>query len=97
MYGPDEAEPRSSNLEIACADELKLYLADVKKSVVSDTDPFQWWRVHKNVYSNMSNLARKWLGTVATSVPSERAFSTSGNVVTLKRSALTGSRSCLCW
>jgi hypothetical protein len=37
----------------------------------------------------MSKLARKWLGCVATSVSSERAFSTGGNVVAVKRAALT--------
>ncbi|POM74463.1 LOW QUALITY PROTEIN: Zinc finger BED domain containing hypothetical protein 1-like [Phytophthora palmivora] len=48
-----------------------MYMVDVKKSVMSKTDPFKWWRVHKNVYPNLSKLARKWQGAVATSVPSD--------------------------
>ncbi|EGZ09480.1 hypothetical protein PHYSODRAFT_433141, partial [Phytophthora sojae] len=36
----------------------------------------------------LAALARKWLGCIATSVPSERAFSKSGNVVTSKRCSL---------
>ncbi|KAG3004466.1 hypothetical protein PC128_g8257 [Phytophthora cactorum] len=89
MYGPDEVEHQPSDVDRDCTKELELYLADVKKSVVSKTDPFEWWRAHKSVYPNLSKLARKWLGAVATSVPSERAFATSGNVVTVKRSSLT--------
>ncbi|KAG3237818.1 hypothetical protein PI124_g17207 [Phytophthora idaei] len=89
MFGPDDVEIQPSSLDQACNEELKLYLADVEKSVVTKTDPFEWWRVHKNVYPNLRRLARKWLGTEATSVPSERAFSTSGYVVTVKRSSLT--------
>ena len=37
-------------------------------------------------------IARKWLCALATSVPSERCFSTTGNVVTKKRAALGSDR-----
>jgi len=33
-------------------------------------------------------MARRYLGVVATSVPSKRLFSTAGNIVTAKRCAL---------
>ncbi|EGZ11392.1 hypothetical protein PHYSODRAFT_412203, partial [Phytophthora sojae] len=51
-------------------------------------NPFWWWKVNGDNYPNLRKLARKWLGAVATSVPSERAFSTSGNIITVKRSSL---------
>lgn len=51
-------------------------------------DPLTWWKIHKVNFLNISRLARKYLCIPATSVPSERVFSTGGNVVTCQRSAL---------
>ena len=50
--------------------------------------PLEWWRNHEHLYPKLSQMARKYLGVVTTSVTSERLFSTAGNVVTSKRSAL---------
>ena len=50
--------------------------------------PLDWWKNHQHSYPNLSRMARRYLGVVATSVPSERLFSTVGNVVTAKRCAL---------
>ncbi|DAZ96177.1 TPA: hypothetical protein N0F65_012367 [Lagenidium giganteum] len=46
-----------------------------------NTSTLEWWRQHHHQLPLLSALARKWLRFVAKSVPSERAFSTSGNVV----------------
>ena len=50
--------------------------------------PLEWWRLHHQSYPNLAKVARKYLGVVATSVPSERLFSTAGKPVNTKRSAL---------
>ncbi|XP_017482349.1 PREDICTED: uncharacterized protein LOC108371288 [Rhagoletis zephyria] len=70
--------------------ELSIYL---KSPVVKLTDcPLDVWPegYHKN--SSLLEIAMKYLTVMATSVPSERVFSTTGNIVTCKRSCLSGEK-----
>ncbi|CAL9707781.1 unnamed protein product [Knipowitschia caucasica] len=53
-----------------------------------ESDPLQWWKVHERKFPRMSQLAKKYLCIPATSSPSERIFSTGGNIVTCTRAAL---------
>lgn len=53
-----------------------------------DLNPFEWWKMREIKYPAIAPLARKYLAIPATSVSSERCFSTAGNVVTSKRSCL---------
>jgi len=87
MFGPDSAPQRTTELEGECDQELRCYLAAVA-NVRGDTSPDKWWQVNVSSYPNLSRVAKKWLGVVASSVPSERAFSTCGNILTLKSSSL---------
>eukprot|EP00644_Phytophthora_capsici_P018047 jgi/Phyca11/547549/estExt2_Genewise1Plus.C_PHYCAscaffold_250206 len=89
---PHLTELQPSYLDHDCNEEIRRYLANVKNSVGGQTDPFEWWRIHNRTYPNLSRLARKWMGVVATTVPSELAFSTSGTVATVKRSSLASSK-----
>lgn len=91
MFGYSESKDNSP-VEKKCADEIVKYL-DIAKALIvpkrpQDFDTLAWWSVNRAAYPSISKLARKWLGAVATSVPSERAFSTSGNIITAKRSSL---------
>lgn len=51
-------------------------------------DPLEWWRIRQLVFPNLSKVARKHLGIVATSVPSERIFSKAGVLVSERRNRL---------
>jgi len=51
--------------------------------------PFEWWNSHEKKYPFIAQIAKKYLCIPATSVSSERCFSTAGNVVTSKRSCLS--------
>jgi hypothetical protein len=91
MFGEDDiAQVMATEMsqERRIDDEFALYIRDAY-STPKDADPFLWWKNNHSKYPLIAKLARKWLGTVATSVPSERAFSTSGNTVTAKRCSLS--------
>ncbi|EZA46507.1 Zinc finger BED domain-containing protein [Ooceraea biroi] len=59
-------------------------------------DPLEWWKSHENRFPLVAQLAKKYLSIPATSVASERTFSTAGNIVTAKRSCLVFARSTKC-
>lgn len=54
----------------------------------SEMDPLQWWKIHEKNFPRVSCLAKRYLCIPATSTPSERVFSTGGNIVTCKRASL---------
>ena len=54
-----------------------------------DSDPSTWGKTRESVYPMMCKLVKAVHCFVATSVPSERLFSLSGNVITSNRIRLT--------
>lgn len=66
--------------------ELRSYLQAL--DVDGEADPLEWWKLHQANFPRVASLARKYLCIPATSAPSERAFSTGGNIVTCHRAAL---------
>lgn len=68
-------------------EELERYR--LESSINRNDDPLVWWKNNQHRYPFLSKLARKYLCIPATSAPSERVFSSSGNIVTNRRSNLT--------
>jgi hypothetical protein len=98
LYGPrvPSRPPTATEMTIhrfrsECEKEIKRYFDQVEgeDEVDRDTQPNDWWRLNGRRVPMLAELARKWLGCVGTSVPSERVFSTSGNIVSVKRCSLT--------
>ena len=65
--------------------EIEKYLC---MSTCTDKNPLDWWKMYESELSLFAKLAKKYLCIPATSVPSERAFSTAGHVVNAKRACL---------
>jgi hAT family C-terminal dimerisation region len=51
-----------------------------------------WWKQHKQMLPVLFRLARKYLAIPATSIPTECVWSDAGNIVSSKRTQLTGER-----
>ncbi|KAK3909772.1 E3 SUMO-protein ligase ZBED1 [Frankliniella fusca] len=79
---PQEKTKKDFNKEIAIYEGLPD--AELTDNV------FAWWQRHCGSLPLLATLARKYLAIPASSVPSERLFSTGGNVVTDTRRSLTG-------
>ena len=78
------------NEALRCAEnEVQSYLL-ASNGVGRKTDIFAWWIKSKASFPNVAALARQWLSCPATSVASERVFSSCGLVQTAKRSRLLG-------
>ena len=59
---------------------LELYKAEQPAEL--DSNPLAWWKTQTSLYPLMRRFVQKIFSFVATSVPSERLFSISGNVIT---------------
>ena len=67
------------------ADEIENY----KKEECADIDnPLLWWMQNQFRFPLLSRMAKLYLAIPATSVPSERVFSTAGDIVTASRACL---------
>ena len=66
--------------------ELLMYLQ--YPQLVIEECPLNWWKKESVHLPMLSSLAQKFLCICATSVASERTFSSGGNIVTSKRNCL---------
>lgn len=68
-------------------EEVTSYIA--VDGISLDSNPLPWWRKNESTYPHVAMLAKLYLAAPATSVPSERVFSTAGDIVNASRSALS--------
>ncbi|CAB5352179.1 unnamed protein product [Rhizophagus irregularis] len=77
LYAPQETQ--NTNIEYNSSDE----------DLVSHIS--KWRRIesrHEEEYSNLSNMAKDYLGVLATSAPAERIFSSAADVITYDKASL---------
>ena len=51
--------------------------------------PLEWWKRHEGTYAILAKIVRQFLASPASTVPYEKLFSLSGNIVTRKRASLS--------
>jgi len=73
-----------------CSEQNELDKYVKENAINKNACPLAWWKENSSRYPNISKLAKKYLCIPSTSTPSERAFSTAGNIITAKRNCLSG-------
>lgn len=61
----------------------------VASGIPVDGDPLAGWKSNECKYPHIAMMARHYLAVPGTEVPSERVFSTAGDMVNAKRSTLS--------
>lgn len=69
--------------------EVSAYLREYVST--DDKDPISWWKQNFTKYPRLTVLVRHYLAIPATSVPSERIFSSAGFILTKLRNKLSSS------
>ena len=79
-----------STKEVSKQDKIKKELQMYMDQPCIDTDskPLKWWKLNSSFFPVMAKLAKKYLSIPATSVRSERVFSSGGYIVNNFRSRL---------
>ncbi|XP_016891160.2 LOW QUALITY PROTEIN: zinc finger BED domain-containing protein 1-like [Cynoglossus semilaevis] len=80
----------TSSSSTAAMMEMRAYLAEPLLS--RGSDPLAWWRMCSPVYKTLCEVMKTRLCIVATSVPSERIFSKTGQNITDRRNHLSPSK-----
>ena len=68
--------------------ELTNYFSEPRILINEEEKILQWWKTNQARYTILSKIARDYLAMQASSVPSERGFSSSGLTVSDLRSRL---------
>ena len=58
-------------------------------SCPKDSCALDWWRKYGPKFPHVAKVAQRILAIPASSTPSERVFSTAGNIITKKRACLS--------
>ncbi|KAK6196376.1 hypothetical protein SNE40_001613 [Patella caerulea] len=82
----ETSNKKTKSLLERATDEVANYKKEPSLSL--NSNPLNWWKEHSTLFPLLSNLANQYLCIPASSVPSERVFSTAGDIITAKRSCL---------
>lgn len=88
IYVPSQNDAQT--VEEIAESEIQRYESEPGENLDS-TRPLEWWSLRAGQYKYLSKLVKKVMCVTATSVPSERIFSSAGNILCEKRSCLSPS------
>ena len=95
FFGDTFVKNSSEKISAAEAAEAELQKYELQKYELEDPlsldskNPLLWWKEREINYKFLSILAKRFLCITSTSVPSERLFSSAGNLLSERRSRLS--------
>ncbi|XP_051998856.1 E3 SUMO-protein ligase ZBED1-like [Xyrauchen texanus] len=87
LFPVETSTPASKSLSQMVKEEVQRYKEVPTLQV--ESNPLAWWKDKESQFPHLARLAKSFLGVPATSVPSERVFSTAGDIVTAQRASLS--------
>ncbi|XP_040192700.1 E3 SUMO-protein ligase ZBED1-like [Rana temporaria] len=88
LFGETFASKDNKTSADIIKEEVESYLL-AASGITVDGDPMTWWKSNECKYPHVAKMARCYLAVPGSSVPSERVFSTAGDIVTAQRSTLS--------
>ena len=88
MRHAENQEWQSGTSSQSCPMETELDKVLHEPLLVKQSDPLLWWRDNATIFPMLSKAAQRYLSSPATSVPSERLFSSAGDICSDKRTCL---------
>ena len=90
FFGDSFVKNSSEKISAAEAAEAELQKYELEDPLSLDSkNPLLWWKEREINYKFLSILAKRFLCITSTSVPSERLFSSAGNLLSERRSRLS--------
>ncbi|KAL6484220.1 hypothetical protein MHYP_G00062650 [Metynnis hypsauchen] len=86
LYTVDPNQMIKTSRDLAQAEVVK-YRETASLNLAGNV--LEWWKTHQSEFPVLADLAKEYLCIPSTSVPSERVFSTAGDLVRSERSALS--------
>ncbi|KAG8005379.1 Zinc finger BED domain-containing protein 4, partial [Nibea albiflora] len=83
------SDSATSSTSTAAMMEMRAYLAE---PLPRTSDPLAWWKMCSPVFKTLCEVMKTRLCVVATSVPSERIFSKTGQIITDRRNRFSPSK-----
>ncbi|GBP41625.1 Zinc finger BED domain-containing protein 1 [Eumeta japonica] len=84
------SESTSNSIVSSSIITIRQYLEE--RIIPRNECPLKWWQARAILYPELSNLVEKYLSVMVTSVPSERTFSKSGQILSERRSSIQPKR-----